>query len=208
MKSVYSGISDVLNLWAVCRGGTRALGPGNRYVLWTQGCFHRCPGCISPESRPFIPRLVFSVDDLARDIISREDIDGVTVSGGEAFLQSEALSALFSAVKRERPDLDTIIFTGYTLEELSGEDDEALLSLTDVLVDGPFVESLSTGSGLRGSSNQRVIFLTDRLLPHREELLSGEQVRETLPLGNGTITIGIPEKKAQSDQFTVNTKQF
>ncbi len=207
MKSIYSSNSDILNLWAVCRGGTRALGPGNRYVLWTQGCYHRCPGCISPESRPFIPRLMLSVDEIARDIIRREDIDGVTVSGGEAFLQAEALSALFSTIGSERPDLNKIIFTGYTLEELSGEDDKALLSLTDVLIDGPFVQSLSTEKGLRGSSNQRVIFLTDRLLPHREELLSGEQVRETILLGNGTITIGIPEKKAQSDHFRVNTKR-
>ena len=207
MESIYSGISDVVNLWAVCRGGTRALGPGNRYVLWTQGCLHRCPGCVSPESRPFVPRLILSVDEIARDIISRKDIDGVTVSGGEAFLQSEALTALFSAVKRERPDLSVLIFTGYTLEELTGEDDKALLSLTDVLIDGPFVESLRTSDGLRGSSNQRVIFLTPRLLPHKEELLSGEQLRETIPLGNGTITIGIPEKKAQSDHFTHNTKR-
>ena len=141
MESIYSGISDVVNLWAVCRGGTRALGPGNRYVLWTQGCLHRCPGCVSPESRPFVPRLILSVDEIARDIISREDIDGVTVSGGEAFLQSEALTALFSAVKRERPDLSVIIFTGYTLEELTGEDDKALLSLTDVLIAGPLTGS-------------------------------------------------------------------
>ncbi|MDE6436065.1 MAG: radical SAM protein, partial [Muribaculaceae bacterium] len=52
-------------------------------------------------------------------------------------------------------------YTGFTLDELLADGDEnqrAVLKLLDVLVDGPFVQSLrDTDLRFRGSSNQRLI---------------------------------------------------
>ena len=79
---------------------TRVLGPGLRAVVWVQGCPLRCKGCISPawtESR--VARLV-SPQELAAEVISNNPtIEGITISGGEPFLQPLGLAAFLSYSK-------------------------------------------------------------------------------------------------------------
>jgi len=142
------------------------LGPGVRFCIWVQGCRRRCPGCLSPDSRPFDGGELLSVDELAEEINSTTDINGLTISGGEPFEQAPALFNLLLAVKRHR-DLGVIIYTGYRMEELqllaSPENCYSdLLACTDLLIDGPYEAELNDGRSLRGSSNQRALVLTDR----------------------------------------------
>jgi len=85
--------------------------------------------------------------------------DGVTISGGEPFLQPCALLRLLQALKARR--VHTVVYTGYTLEALARRREPevwAALRLIDLLVDGPYVAALADGAGeWRGSRNQRLI---------------------------------------------------
>ena len=93
-------------------------------------------------------------------------INGLTFSGGEPMHQASGLAAL-ARLARKAKDIDIISFTGYRYERLLNHPPNAgvpeLLAQVDVLIDGPFVQTLNDHVGLRGSSNQKVIHLTSRL---------------------------------------------
>lgn len=134
-------------------------GPGFRYVIFVQGCPHRCPGCHNPQSHPFEGGYEKTVDELYAEIKSNVFLSGVTFSGGEPFCQP---GPLFELAKKLKADgLSLMSYTGYTLEELEASGDEdvkGLLGLLDILVDGRFVEAERNLTLLyRGSENQRVI---------------------------------------------------
>ena len=88
-----------------------------------------------------------------------EPRDGVSVLGGEPFLQPVGLAALLGRLKAR--GVHTTVYTGYTLEALGRRPEPAVraaLQLIDLLIDGPFVATLSQGAGeWRGSRNQRLI---------------------------------------------------
>jgi anaerobic ribonucleoside-triphosphate reductase activating protein len=146
--------------------GTRMLGPGFRSIVWVQGCMLNCPGCISPEWIPLIPNRLVSPSELAYELLKNPTITGLTISGGEPMLQSEGLAILIHEMKKIR-DIDTICFTGFTLDRLLIQPPspgiETLLNELDVLIDGPFIQKLNDNQGMRGSRNQRVIYVSDRL---------------------------------------------
>ena len=106
--------------------------------------------------------------------------DGITISGGEPFLQAEALVELLHLLKTGMHcDLGVIVYTGYTIEELQQMPSaQRLLEQVDLLIDGPYMQTLDDGGSLRGSSNQRVIPLTERY--NKQEILSlyGQKKRE------------------------------
>ena len=182
----------ILNLLNICRKGSRALGPGLRYVIWTQGCPFHCKGCTTPEGQAIVERLMVDVELMAADIIRRRYIEGITISGGEPFLQAASLAHLIRLVRKERPDLNFIAFTGFNIEALRSSEAKSLLSELDVLIDGPFVQYLKIKKGLRGSSNQRFHFLTNRLMAYEDELKNGERLFETRIDNDSINTIGIP----------------
>lgn len=139
----------------------RTLGPGVRYALWVQGCPHRCLGCVAPEAQALDGGTALETAALAWEILL-SGVKGLTISGGEPFLQPKALAELIRTVRRRR-DLGVIVYTGYLYEELLADPAaRALLEETDLLIDGPYVKALDDGKSLRGSSNQRVIPLTER----------------------------------------------
>ena len=159
-------MSAALNILQLCRNGTRALGPGLRYVVWVQGCPFRCPHCETPEGRSFSPNKLININELAQDIISRPEIEGITISGGEPMEQAGLLADLLGLVSARRPELNVISYTGYLIEQLTTKDALRFISCLDVLIDGPYIHEKNDNIGLRGSSNQRVHFLTDRLSSH------------------------------------------
>ncbi|HRZ82088.1 MAG TPA: 4Fe-4S single cluster domain-containing protein [Candidatus Hydrogenedentes bacterium] len=141
-----------------------ALGPGNRAVLWVAGCARGCPGCISPEMQPADAGREVPVPVLAERLLKIEaPLAGVTVSGGEPFDQAEALAELLERLLTARPEWNSLLYTGYTLGELAARPDASrLLSMTDILVDGPFRRDVPQAHPLAGSGNQGVHYLTDR----------------------------------------------
>lgn len=155
------------------------LGPGKRYCVWVQGCNRNCPGCMSVHSRDKKNGYSMSVSALAMEIKMAKP-DGITISGGEPFLQAEALVELLHLLKTGMHcDLGVIVYTGYTIEELQQMPSaQLLLEQVDLLIDGPYMQTLDDGGSLRGSSNQRVIPLTERY--NKQEILSlyGQKKRE------------------------------
>ncbi|HEX6033239.1 MAG TPA: 4Fe-4S single cluster domain-containing protein, partial [Anaerolineales bacterium] len=153
-----------LNIAAIA-GHTQALGPGVRAAIWVQGCPLNCRGCLAPDWIPFGPANLMTPEQ----ILARLDLDkisGITFSGGEPMEQAAGLAAL-ARLAREKKELNLICFTGYRYERLLNNPPNSgvfeLLAEVDVLIDGPFIQSLHDSVGLRGSSNQRVIYLTPRL---------------------------------------------
>ena len=133
-------------------------GPGIRYVIFTQGCLHHCSGCHNPESHDLSGGYLCDIDDILHEVDQNPLLDGITISGGEPFLQPLALIELISRMKQR--NLHIMIYSGYTYEEILKLDENAkkLLSLCDTLVDGRFIESLKSLQLLyKGSSNQRII---------------------------------------------------
>lgn len=184
-----------LNLAAWSKNGTEVLGPGKRLAIWTKGCMKHCPGCISPEFRELSQDQLVDGKAMAIYAIRHLEFSGITISGGEPFLQASALTKLISAIKSGREDFSTIIFTGFLLEELVWNEATELLKLTDLLIDGPFIQEKFTTEGLRGSQNQRFHFLTDRLKPYSQEITSGKRSREIQCDEQSLFPVGIPSEE-------------
>lgn len=150
----------ILNVY-MRESAVSVLGPGVRYALWVQGCRKRCRYCTAPDSRPEGKGVEMEVNYLVWDIIL-SGRDGITISGGEPFLQAEQLAEMLKGVKKHK-DIGVIVYTGYRYEELNDIPfADELLKLTDLLIDGEYIHELDDGKSLRGSSNQRVIPLTER----------------------------------------------
>lgn len=184
-----------IRIYDICRGGSRALGPGLRYIIWTQGCLFHCANCLSPQSKPLDQGYLMEVDSIADDIISNQNIEGITISGGEPMIQAESLCQLLDKVKDKRPELTIISFTGFRKENLTAPAQIQLLNTIDLLIDGEYIDELNNGVGLRGSSNQRLHFMSNRLLPFKEELEHGKRVIEFHIQQDKTVAYGIPKRK-------------
>lgn len=177
---------------------TKVLGPGERAAIWFQGCKRSCRGCMSPSSRPLDGGIRASIPKICEAVLAQEGLEGVTVSGGEPFLQPEALDSLLTYL-REKKNLGIIIYTGYTMEQLQEKNDphmnNILDHLADTIIDGEYVEELNDGASLKGSSNQRVIHLTERYRSS-QPLYEGTKRDVEVHLSAGeAFLIGIPNKE-------------
>ncbi len=136
-------------------------GPGIRLTVFAQGCPHHCPGCHNPESHDAKGGSEKTVEDILSQIQKNPLLDGVTLSGGDPFVQAEDCARIAKAAHGQ--GLNVWTYTGYTYEQLlAGLADhpgwDALLRDTDVLVDGPFLlAQRSLELKFCGSRNQRLI---------------------------------------------------
>ena len=136
-------------------------GPGFRVSVFTQGCPHHCPGCHNPESHPMEGGTVWTLDDVEKKFTGNPLLTGITLSGGDPFIQAGPCAEL--ARRAHAKGLDVWTYTGFTYERLlqkaeTEPDIAALLAETDVLVDGPFLlEERSLELEFCGSRNQRLI---------------------------------------------------
>lgn len=127
-------------------------GEGIRYVVFLQGCAHRCPGCQNPETWDFNGGYEVDPKVIAIQYMKHAHLlDGITLSGGDPFYQQEECMKLLDLL----PGVDVWVYTGFTYEEIK---DTKLAQRADVIVDGPYMEDLRTETlPYRGSSNQRII---------------------------------------------------
>jgi anaerobic ribonucleoside-triphosphate reductase activating protein len=135
-------------------------GPGLRVVVFAQGCPHQCPHCHNPETWDGNGGKEFSLQQLIRSLKQhRKNKRGITFSGGEPFLQAAELAR--AARKARQMGWDVVTYTGFTYEQLiadTNDDIQALLSATDLLIDGKYIHALrNIKLQFRGSSNQRII---------------------------------------------------
>ncbi len=136
-------------------------GPGMRMTIFTQGCPHNCEGCQNPQTHDFGGGYISDPENILKAIDKDPLLQGVTFSGGEPFMQPEALSQLGEEIHRR--GLNIVTYTGFTYEQLVESFDKfpsrrSLLEQTDYLIDGKFeLEKRSLDLEFRGSSNQRII---------------------------------------------------
>lgn len=134
-------------------------GPGLRLTIFTQGCLHHCPGCHNPQTHDPEGGSWADTEDILAAAAENPLLDGITLSGGDPFLQPVPCLAL--AEGAHKIGLNVWTYTGYTWEALWEENAPekiALLKETDVLVDGPFLlAERSLELRFCGSRNQRLI---------------------------------------------------
>lgn len=138
-------------------------GPGIRLAVFVQGCPHHCPGCHNPHTWDSSAGYITGTDFILHEYRSNPLLSGITLTGGEPMEQPKAMRILAREVHALGGNV--WCYTGYTLEQLREKKDKDinnLLNEIDVLVDGPFVESLrDLELQWRGSSNQRIINLKE-----------------------------------------------
>ena len=177
-----------------------SLGPGRRVGIWTTGCFRDCPGCINPDLQMSDPTKNMSIDEIAEQI-SRFDYDGVTISGGEPFMQTEDLASLIRRIT-ERGVHDILVYSGYTLDELEkrcDKDTEYILANISVLVDGPFIKDLQCDNRLKGSSNQNIWILKEKYGNTYKKYLEDKKTIDVFYVNNEIHFIGIPSRNYQEE---------
>ena len=171
---------------------SEVLGPYKRFIVWVQGCKRRCKGCIAKDSWALDGGELVEVDAIVQQIFRQENIEGITISGGEPFLQQDALCELIRKV-REQKDIGVIIYTGMKYSEI---ENTALAHSADLIIDGEYVEELNDNKSLRGSSNQNVLCLTERYKNIVPEYYGRNGRKIELILADGvTKMIGIPSKE-------------
>lgn len=138
-------------------------GEGVRCSLYVSGCPFACRGCYNKVAQNFAYGQPYSME-LEDEIINDMRADycqGLTLLGGEPFLNTQVTLSLCKRVRKEFGHTKDIwSWTGYTWEEImqGSEDKLELLQLLDVLVDGRFVEAkMNLNLAFRGSSNQKII---------------------------------------------------
>lgn len=145
-------------------------GPGLRYTVFTQGCPHHCPGCHNPQTHDFNGGKLKDISEIADSIAENPLLSGVTISGGEPFVQPKEVLELIKEIKK-RANLGIMIYSGYTFEELAEMDNPCvmeILKLADILTDGRFIEKEKDYElAYRGSRNQRVIDLKRTLAENK-----------------------------------------
>ena len=173
-----------------------ALGPGNRVGLWVQGCTRNCSHCISPELQSF------NISDMPEEAVvaallqasALNGCKGLTISGGEPFEQPEALLKVLKGVRKSFSDI--LVYTGFKIEEIlggqCGECGRLALQYIDVLIDGPYEDTLNTSDCiLRGSSNQMIHFLNGDIRDTYSEYMSQGRILETFVHNSNLIIVGI-----------------
>lgn len=152
-----------------------ANGPGIRVSLFVSGCNHHCPGCFNEEAWDFSYGQPFTADtiDSIIDTLSFGAYAGVTFLGGEPLelVNQRGLLPLARKIKEIYPEKTIWCFTGYEFErDVIGRmykewpETKELLSYIDVLVDGPYIESLrNIALTFRGSENQRLIKIPETM---------------------------------------------
>ena len=192
-----------------------ANGPGERAVIWTQGCSLSCSQCWNPETHAFAKDKDIKIGELA-DWIIAQNVEGVTFSGGEPFQQAPALELLISFIRARRPELSIGSFTGYTLEELKagkfvwwhpelkimipGDSKlaDTILKQMDFIIAGRYNQlQRCSDKPLCGSKNQEVHFLSTR---YSNKDLGSNIVEMMVDKESGLIQItGFPETLAPID---------
>lgn len=137
-----------------------ANGLGIRATLFVSGCTHKCPGCFNESYQDFKYGNLWDeeAETTFMSYVLNPNVHGVSILGGEPMEQDHHLRDLLRRIKNETGK-SIWIYSGDTFEQIIRNDDKkAILQSCDVLIDGPFIESLKDLKlKFRGSSNQRLI---------------------------------------------------
>lgn len=158
--------------------GSKVNGPGNRYVLWMQGCNRKCWNCYNMSLKKKNGGYLTNIEKLCYDIL-RSKKDGITITGGEPFEQPKPLLELLKILnsKISQFTYGIICFTGYTIEEIMEDPAKAAcVELIDLIIEGRYQKEKQTISCLAGSRNQRFIWLNKE--GRGKDLIATDSVQE------------------------------
>lgn len=165
---------------------SRVNGPGNRAVIWVQGCRLHCEDCFNVSAQSYEGGISLTPEQIF-ERIDCNVVEGITISGGEPFDQGLELKKLLKLAKKS--NLNTLVYTGYLYEKLIHKNHDILM-LCDYLIDGPFMKDVPSRCRWAGSGNQRFLQLKNgkqiNNLTVREEY---SQNAEIIIEENGNITI-------------------
>lgn len=170
----------------------KVLGPGNRIGIWFSGCEHQCKNCSNPElwkqqenQRISLKELLGLIKNIEKNYL----IDGFTLTGGDPFFQSDALRELLPYLYCISNDI--LLYTGYRYEELVNKYPD-VMKYVAVIIDGKYMEEENHGTVLRGSENQRIIYLNSDLAEQYEMYMSDERSKiQNFTTSNGIVSVGI-----------------
>jgi len=186
-----------INIYKIVKN-TKTLGPGNRYAIWTQGCINNCLDCIAPDSQKINVNNRIDIQSILDDI-KKFDGRGITISGGEPFLQIIELTSLIEGIQSINKKLDIIIYTGYTMNKLIEMNNEyifKILNMVDIIIDGRYIKDLNIGTPLRGSSNQNFNILSEKGDKLYLDIQNINKREIEIDVNNNEVfLIGIPTKK-------------
>lgn len=135
-------------------------GLGCRVTLWVSGCHWHCKGCHNPETWDPQSGRKFTFVALSQItcILSKPYMRGLTISGGEPLDSLDTINVILEEIKRDFPDKDIWLYTGYVWEDLDDSKYDKVKQYVDVIVDGLFqLDKRDTSLAFRGSTNQRII---------------------------------------------------
>lgn len=178
-------------------GRTSVLGPYLRSALWVHGCCFSCEGCLAKEMN-IGPYKDYEPAELSDIFLKFADTEGITISGGEPFLQAKELSTMLERIMKKR-DYGVIIYSGFLKEELENNSDDGirgLLQYVDILIDGNYMQALDDGKPYRGSSNQKIHLMTERYKSIFEDYYNGTDKRniEIDVEKDNVYMVGVPSK--------------
>lgn len=144
---------------------------GVSVTFFTQGCPHRCKGCHNPETwdfnggKEFTPKVL---DEMVAALTANNITRSLCVMGGEPLCEENLFltNLVISHIREKVPGVKVYVWTGFIYEDLLKKTNphlQNILAMTDVLVDGPYIQELRDITlPMRGSSNQRIINLTNK----------------------------------------------
>lgn len=180
------------------------LGPGERIVIWTQGCSKRCKNCASRELWEKDSAKDIAVDELIesiREYIGNETLDGITITGGDPLEQPEELKVLLEELHTFSHDI--LLYTGYEYgelqEQLGAAYLEQLRETVSVLIDGRYVDHKNDNkSALIGSVNQTIHYFDESVREKYENYIrSGRQI-QNIYYGKSLMSVGIHNRERRA----------
>ena len=165
------------------------LGPGKRVGIWFCGCPRRCKGCSNPELWEFQERYKTTPEQifgLVQRIAAENPVDGFTITGGDPMYQSKDLQKLLKLLRTVSDDV--LVYTGYKIDELPTD----YLAGISVLIDGEYIESRNNNCILRGSDNQEIHILDNKVREKYKAYCDTEDNKiQNFMTTDGVVSVGI-----------------
>lgn len=186
-KEYFMNIAEIVN-------SSEIYGPGNRFVIWVQGCSLRCKGCWNSEMHSKEPNKKMSVESIFKRIQETENIEGITILGGEPLQQAEPILSL--ARKAKGWGLTIMLYTGYEMKEIRNKAAKELLDLSDIIIMGRYIhEKRSINLKWRGSTNQQIIFNNIKYEKKFENEIEENQAEIHISDDGEITVIGYPDEE-------------
>lgn len=154
-----------------------ANGVGIRTSVFFSGCTHDCFNCFNKEYQDFDFGEEFTKKQIDEVIyyLSKDEVSGLTILGGEPLQQNYEDMINFLIQVRKATQKSIWIYSGYTYEEiLNCEKKTNIISYCNVLVDGRYEDNLKNlRLKFRGSTNQRIIDIHNSLNEGKVVIMKG-----------------------------------